>query len=67
MTGRALASRRGVLVEPRAGSVDPGRPRFRLVLVALASPIPAAVRLRRRLKSLLRAYRLRCEAVEEVR
>jgi hypothetical protein len=66
MTGRALQRRRGVPIELRAVSVPPGARRFRLMVVALASPIPATVRLRAALKALLRAYRLRCEAVEEI-
>jgi hypothetical protein len=37
-----------------------------LRLVALPDGVPAAVRLRRALKTLLRAYRLRCVSVEEV-
>lgn len=46
---------------------QPPRRRFRLTVEALDSSIPVTVRLRKALKALLRAYRLRCEAVEEVR
>lgn len=41
-------------------------PRYRLELRPLASDVPAAVRLRRFLKSALRGYQLRCTSVEEV-
>jgi hypothetical protein len=39
---------------------------FRLVLVPLSDERPPLVRLRAALKTLLRRYRLRCEAVEEL-
>ncbi len=39
--------------------------RFRLTLAALPGEPPPLVRLRAALKTLLRRYRLRCEAVEE--
>ncbi len=42
------------------------RRRFRLTLEAIESEIPADVRLRAALKTLLRRYRLRCEVVEAV-
>jgi hypothetical protein len=46
----------------------PDRPpeRFRLTLAALPSTVPAAVRLKLWLKIGLRAFRLKCEAVEEL-
>jgi|GEM_PF-5629600 len=37
---------------------------YRITLVALSGDPPAIVRLRRALKTLLRAYRLRCRLVE---
>ncbi len=40
--------------------------RFRLILVPLAGDPPPLVRLRSALKALLRAYRLRCETVEQL-
>jgi hypothetical protein len=43
------------------------RRRFRLALEAIESEIPAHVRLKAALKSLLRRFGLRCTAVEEVR
>jgi hypothetical protein len=39
---------------------------YRIELQALPDPAPATVRLRRALKTLLRAFRLRCRSVEEV-
>jgi hypothetical protein len=44
----------------------PGGERYRLELEALADAVPAAVRLRRALKCLLRGFRLRCRAVADV-
>jgi hypothetical protein len=41
-------------------------PRYRLVLEALPSEIPEAVRLRSALKTLLRAFGLRCLSHEEL-
>jgi hypothetical protein len=43
------------------------RPPFRLTLIALPDPVPARVRVRKALKVLLRAFRLKCVAVEPVR
>jgi hypothetical protein len=45
----------------------PGGERYRLELEALADDVPAAVRLRRALKCLLRGFRLRCRSVADVR
>jgi hypothetical protein len=45
---------------------DPGGERYRLELEALADDVPAAVRLRRALKCLLRAFGLRCRSAANV-
>jgi hypothetical protein len=45
---------------------NPEGERYRLELEALADDVPAAVRLRRALKCLLRGFRLRCRVVAEV-
>lgn len=68
MSGPAtvLKTTRRVPIELRGATLAQERPRFRLVLVALDSPIPATARLRRFLKAALRAYRLRCTSVEEI-
>jgi len=44
------------------------RPVFKLTLRAMKDPygVPAIVRLRHALKSFLRSYNLRCEAIEEI-
>jgi hypothetical protein len=44
----------------------PGSERYRLELEALADDVPAAVRLRRALKCLLRAFGLRCRSVPDL-
>jgi hypothetical protein len=44
----------------------PGGERYRLELEALADAVPAAVRLRRALKCLPRAFGLRCRLVAQV-
>jgi hypothetical protein len=46
--------------------VTPDRPAYRLTIRALPCPVPATVRLRRLLKSLLRAWDFQCVAVEEL-
>ena len=43
------------------------KPRYRIEVEALPSEVPATARLKRLLKSMLRAYQLRCVSVEEVR
>ena len=44
----------------------PGGERYRLELEALADAVPAAVRLHRALKYLLRAFGLRCRSVADL-
>jgi hypothetical protein len=43
-----------------------GRPVYVLTLMAESDPVPAAVRLRRLLKALLRAWAFKCVEVQEV-
>jgi hypothetical protein len=43
----------------------PGGERFRLELEALADDVPAAIRLRRALKLLLRTFGLRCRSAAD--
>ena len=41
--------------------------RYRLVLRAIPDPVPPIIRLRSALKTLLRAFGLRCESIEAVK